>query len=48
MTIIKEMTGEELGSKLLASVKQMKTGQGTVAYSLNVEARIMSAIKTKA
>lgn len=27
------MTGEELGQKLLASVKQMKAGQGTVVHS---------------
>lgn len=27
------MTGAELGAKLLASVKQMKAGQGTVVHS---------------
>lgn len=44
MTIIKEMTDEELGSKLLDSVKQMKAGQGTVAYSRIVEARTVLGV----
>ncbi|WP_100922125.1 helix-turn-helix domain-containing protein [Candidatus Thiodictyon syntrophicum] len=33
------MTGEELGEKLLASVRQMKAGLGTVVYSPACTAR---------
>ncbi len=33
MTTNEFMTGEELGEKLLASVKQMKAGLGEVVYS---------------
>lgn len=33
------MTGAELGTKLLASVKQMKAGKGEVVYSSVAEAR---------
>jgi putative transcriptional regulator len=33
MTKRETMTGEELGQKLLASVRQMKAGQGTVVHS---------------
>lgn len=39
MKIGKDITDEELGAKLLASVKQMKTGEGTVIHSRIVEAR---------
>lgn len=44
MTKHKSMTGEELGLKLLASVKQMKAGQGTVVYSPAAEARASSGL----
>ncbi|MBK1632349.1 transcriptional regulator [Thiohalocapsa halophila] len=33
------ITGEELGSKLLQSVRQMKAGQGTVVYPPALAAR---------
>jgi len=33
------ITGEELGAKLLESVRQMKAGQGTVVYPSAVAAR---------
>jgi putative transcriptional regulator len=33
------ITGEELGAKLLESVRQMKTGQGTVVYPPALAAR---------
>lgn len=39
MKIAKDITGEELGAKLLASAKQLKAGQGTATYSRIVEAR---------
>ncbi len=38
------MTGEELGMKLLASVKQMKADQGTVVYSPVAQARAASGL----
>jgi len=44
MTKHKSMTGEELGLKLLASVKQMKAGQGAVVYSPAAEARASSGL----
>lgn len=39
-----EMTGEELGLKLLASVKQMQAGQGTVVHSAVASARAASEL----
>lgn len=39
MKIAKDITGEKLGAKLLASAKQPKAGQGTATYSRIVEAR---------
>jgi len=33
------ITGEELGEKLLASIRQMKTGQGTVVHAPSMIAR---------
>ncbi len=33
------MTGEELGEKLLESIRQMKAGLGTVVYSPTMAAR---------
>ena len=38
------MTGEELGEKLLESVRQMKTGTGTVVYSTIIAARQKSGL----
>ncbi|WP_425337674.1 helix-turn-helix domain-containing protein [Pusillimonas caeni] len=38
------MTGEELGQKLLASVRQMKAGAGTVVHSPTAQARIASGL----
>lgn len=38
------MTGEELGLKLLASVKQMRAGQGTVVHSPVARARAASGL----
>lgn len=38
------MTGEELGAKLLASVKQMRAGQGAVVYSPVASARAASQL----
>ena len=37
-------SGEELGQKLLASVKQMKSGQGTVVHSPVAQARLSSGL----
>ena len=39
MTKRESMSGEELGCKLLESVKQMRAGQGTVVYSPVAQAR---------
>lgn len=38
------MTGEELGQKLLASVKQMRAGQGTVVHSPVAHVRAASEL----
>lgn len=38
------MTGEDLGQKLLASVKQMRTGQGTVVHSPVARVRAASEL----
>lgn len=38
------MTGEELGAKLLASVKQMRAGQGVVVHSSVAQVRAASAL----
>ena len=38
------MTGEELGEKLLASVRQMKAGLGQVVYSPVIAARQSSGL----
>jgi len=38
------MTGEELGQKLLASVKQMRAGQGTVVHSPVASVRAASQL----
>jgi len=38
------MTGEELGLKLLASVQQMRAGQGTVVHSPVAQARAASQL----
>ena len=38
------MTGEELGLKLLASVKQMRAGQGTVVHSPVASVRAASEL----
>ena len=38
------ITGEELGEKLLASVRQMQTGLGQVAYSPVIAARQSSGL----
>lgn len=43
-TKIKAMTGEELGAKLLASVKQMRAGQGTVVHSPVAGVRAAAAL----
>lgn len=42
------MTGEELGQKLLASVKQMKAGQGTVVHSPVASVRTASELSQSA
>lgn len=44
MTKHESITGEELGLKLLTSVKQMKAGQGTVVYSTVAKARASSGL----
>lgn len=44
MTKSERMTGEELGHKLLASVKQMKAGVGTVVHSPVAQAREASGL----
>ncbi len=44
MTKSENMTGEELGHKLLASVKQMKAGVGTVVHSPVAQARAASGL----
>jgi putative transcriptional regulator len=44
MTKRKTMTGEELGEKLLAAVKQLKAGMGTVVYSPVMQARATSGL----
>lgn len=33
------ITGEEIGEKLLASIRQLKAGRGTVVYSSAAQAR---------
>lgn len=38
------LTGEALGLKLLASVRQMKAGMGTVVYSPVIAARAASGL----
>ncbi len=38
------MTGEELGCKLLESVKQMRAGQGAVVHSPVAQARAASGL----
>jgi len=38
------MTGEELGQKILESVRQMKAGLGTVVYSPVMQARAASGL----
>lgn len=38
------MTGEELGFKLLASVRQMKAGQGAAVHSPVAQARTVSGL----
>lgn len=40
----KSMTGEELGKKLLESVRQMKAGLGVVVYSPTIAARQKSGL----
>ncbi|MGE0106505.1 MAG: helix-turn-helix domain-containing protein [Thiomonas sp.] len=44
MTKRESMSGEELGRKLLESVKQMRAGQGTVVYSPVAQARAASGL----
>ena len=39
MTTEDTITGEEIGEKLLESIRQMKAGQGTVVYSPSIAAR---------
>ncbi|BCU06392.1 hypothetical protein [Allochromatium tepidum] len=39
MTTEDTITGEELGEKLLASIHQMKAGQGTAVHSPSMTAR---------
>ncbi len=39
MTTKDSMTGEELGEKLLESIRQMNAGQGTVVYSPMIATR---------
>lgn len=44
MTRPENMTGDDLGRKLLASVKQMKAGMGTVVHSPVTQARQASEL----
>ena len=44
MTKREAMTGDELGSKLLEAVKQMRAGQGAVVYSPVAQARVASGL----
>ncbi|MDN5842906.1 MAG: type II toxin-antitoxin system MqsA family antitoxin [Alcaligenaceae bacterium] len=44
MTKLESMTGTELGEKLLASVRQMKAGKGTVVHSPVAQARLRSQL----
>lgn len=44
MTKRESMSGEELGLKLLESVKQMRAGQGTVVFSPVAQARAASGL----
>lgn len=44
MTNHEELTGTELGKKLLASVRQMQAGEGTVVHSAIIEARLRSKL----
>ena len=44
MTKRESMSGEELGRKLLESVKQMRAGQGTVVHSPVAQARAASGL----
>lgn len=44
MTKRESMSSEELGRKLLESVKQMRAGQGTVVYSPVAQARAASGL----
>ena len=44
MTKRESMSGEDLGLKLLESVKQMRAGQGTVVYSPVAQARVASGL----
>ncbi|TCT10902.1 helix-turn-helix domain-containing protein [Paralcaligenes ureilyticus] len=44
MTKRESMTGQELGLKLLASVKQMKAGVGTVVHSPVAQVRAASEL----
>lgn len=40
----KTMTGEQLGTKLLAAVRQMRAGQGTVVHSPVARSRAASGL----
>jgi len=40
----KSLTGEQLGKKLLESVKQMNEGKGTVVHSPVISARVKSRL----
>ena len=44
MTKRESMSGEDLGRKLLESVKQMRAGQGTVVHSPVAQARAASGL----
>ena len=44
MTKRESISGEELGRKLLESVKQMRAGQGTVVHSPVAQARAASGL----
>lgn len=44
MTERDRMTGTQLGEKLLASVRQMKAGAGTVVHSPVAQARLRSQL----
>ena len=44
MTTQDRMTGEELGEKLLESIRQMNAGQGTVVYSPMIATRQRSGL----